>query len=149
EWGAATGPPPPPTLGAPRRSRGAPRDRVRARYSHEPDVGAVADHELVRLRPRARPVDRDVAAYQARLDAAPDVGQHGALQHDRMLDLAAAHDDAVADGGEGADVRLLDRGAAAYDRRPADRAVVDLGAGLDDDLAEDLGALHDAVYARL
>src|SRR5262249_43100235 len=89
------------------------------------------------------------APDQARLDAHTDVGQARALQHDRVLDLAAADHDAVADRREGPDVRLLDPGPAADDRGATDRAVDDLGPRLGDPLAPHLGALGDALDARL
>src|SRR5438309_190586 len=76
--------------------------------SDEAQLAAVAEHEVVRpgLGPRA--VDRDLPADQARLDPAGDVGDGRALEHDRVLDLAAPDDRVVAHGRERSDIRVLD-----------------------------------------
>jgi hypothetical protein len=93
-------------------------------------------------------VDGHVAPDEARLDAATDVRDAGALEDDGVLDLAAAHHDAVADGREGPDVGALEHRAPADDRRPPHRALGDARACLDHDLAGDVGVLDGAVRAR-
>src|SRR6185436_16843004 len=69
---------------------------ARAHALGDPDLAVVADHEPVRGRLAMRAADLHVLADQAGLDAAVDVGDGGAFQHDRVLDLAVLDRAAVA-----------------------------------------------------
>ena len=62
-----------------------------------------------------------------------------------MLHLAAPHGDTIADGGEGADVRVLDHRPLADDGGAADRALEDARPLFHDDLAQDLRVRDRAV----
>ena len=94
-----------------------------------------------------------VTADQTVFDAVGDVGDHGALEHDAVLDLGLANRHALADGGERADVGARDLRTGADDDRAADHRPLDRRARFDHDLALDArlavdGAL-DAAFERV
>src|SRR3954452_1789783 len=61
-----------------------------AHVSQDPDLGVVADHEVVRARLAALvAVDLHVAPQQRGLHAPAEVAHRGAGQQDRVLDLGA------------------------------------------------------------
>src|SRR5262245_57801387 len=113
---------PPPEAAADARRPSASRlgCRLSPRRLLQADLRAIPQHQVVRPGLGSRPVDRDVAPDQAVLDPAPHVGDGRALEDDRVLDLAGPHGHAVADRGEGPDVRVLDEGGPPHDGRAPD-----------------------------
>src|SRR6202022_2127074 len=103
----------------------------------------VAQHQAQGLRHGRRPVDQDLLADQATLDADRGIEDLAVLEHDQMLDLAVADLHAVIDGCEGADVGVFDQGPLPDDGRSSDDAVDDLGTRLDHDLADNFRVTRD------
>src|ERR1700693_4302679 len=96
----------------------------------------VAQHQAQGLRQAGRPVDQDVLADQAVLDAHWGVEDLAVLEDDGMLDFAIADLAALIDEGERADVGVLDPSPLSDDGRPPDDALDDLGSRLDHDLPD-------------
>src|SRR6266545_6855427 len=79
-------------------------------------------------------MDTDVGADQRIRDADGDPLQARALQHDRVLDLAALDETVRPDRRVGTDEGVPDFGARPDDGRSPDRGVEKPGPRLDDDL---------------
>src|SRR5690606_34802917 len=105
------------------------------------DAALVAHDQPVGAGPPVVPGEDHVLADEARLDARADPLDPRARADDRVLELGVADRDLVADRRERADVGALHQGVAPDDGGPEHRGPLDHGAGLDDDLADELAVL--------
>src|SRR6202162_6273487 len=102
--------------------------------SYDADLRIVTDQEAVDARPLVAGVDADVGADERVRDPHRDPLQTRALQHDRVLDLAALDETVRPDRRIGSDERVPDLGARPDDGWSPDRGVKESGPRLDDDL---------------
>src|SRR6266545_2248668 len=102
--------------------------------SYDADLGVVADQESVDAGTLQARMNTDVGADQGIRNAHGDPLQARALQHDRVLDLAALDETVRPDRRVGADEGVPDLGAWPDDGGPAHGRADETGSRLDDDL---------------
>src|SRR3984893_15071315 len=86
----------------------------------------IPEHEPQRLGQLLGPPDDDLFSDQAVFDLDPGIADLAAVEHDRMLDLAALDIDVASDRGVRSHVRVDDSRSCTDDGGASDDAVDDL-----------------------
>src|SRR5262249_11872965 len=108
----------------------------------------IPQYKAVGARLQRRAGDLDIPADQAILQAMRQVADYPVLQHDRVLDLATLDHTVVVDRGEWADAAIDDPGVLAINARPADGAIADLSAFLENHIANQLRVTVDVPFPQ-